>query len=555
MLTQLCIKNFGLIEELTLDFHKSLNILTGETGAGKSIIIDALRIGLGERIFSSQVRDRAKPVSIEAVFTVRYQETRTMPAINEYLDPEDDQLIIHRTYQPDGRNKIKLNGQNITVSQLKKIGNHLVDLHGPHDHQQLLSEDAHIDMLDRLIDFEHLLIAYQEEHSLFSLLKKEWAESQKVKNTRERELDFLSHQIREIEQIQLDNDYYLQLKESRQRLNNAEALLSQVQHILRLLDGHNNSCSENIRHSFSPFNQLVDLDTKTSSYKKSLEEMQNINEELVSDLQSYATSLSFDPASANEINEMCDLYDNILKKHGPEISNVKDAYMEAKHKFDLLNNWEQNDSDLQKKIQKIEKKLNTIARQITAKRQKTAQELKKTIVKELKELGIPHVNFEAKISPRDLNEKGADKVLFYISPNAGEELKPLAEIVSSGEAARVMLALKKALVLVDPIPTLIFDEIDAQIGGRLGKITGGKLKEIAQKRQVILITHLPQIASFADQHFKVIKKIKNKRSYTDVLTLDQTAIVKELAKMMSGEQESSIALEHAQDLLLQSKDK
>jgi DNA repair protein RecN (Recombination protein N) len=284
---------------------------------------------------------------------------------------------------------------------------------------------------------------------------------------------------------------------------------------------------------------------------ESLEQVQLISDQLSSDLKDYAQGLAFDPREADAINAKKDLYDDIKKKYGPTLAEAKCFYDEIQKKYDLLVNLENNDLQLRKELKDAEKQITRVAQKITAQRKKAAGALKQTIEKELSELGIAKVKFEARISQGNFHKDGCDGVTFFINPNAGEELKPLAEIVSSGEAARVMLALKKALVKVDPIPVLIFDEIDAQIGGRLGAVTGKKLREISKHRQVILITHLPQIASFADVHFKVTKEVKKGRSLTAVARLNKEDRIKEMAKMMSGEKESQISVAHASDMLSQ----
>jgi DNA repair protein RecN (Recombination protein N) len=274
-----------------------------------------------------------------------------------------------------------------------------------------------------------------------------------------------------------------------------------------------------------------------------------LNSQLANEIRSYIESLSFEPGEASDINSKCDMYEDIKRKYGPTLEDSRVFYINARSRYDLLLNIEHNDKELRDKISSFGSELDGIAKKMTALRKKAAAGLEKTIESELKELGIKNVRFECRIDRADIGPDGRDKVAFFISPNAGIDLKPLADIVSSGEAARVMLALKKALTKVDPIPVLIFDEIDSQIGGRLGTVTGKKLKELSKDRQVILITHLPQIASFADIHFKVTKNIENGRTGTAVNQLDDKSRVLELAKMMSGEKESAISVAHARQML------
>lgn len=553
MLTQLTIQNFGLIDKVSLEFDTKLNILTGETGAGKSIVIDALRIALGERIAASQLRDQAQPCHIEAIFFISDNPLKQDETLKEFWADNEGELIISRSYTSDGKNKIKVNGFAVTVSQLKDIGNLLIDFHGPHDHQMLLAESSHIGLLDRLASAESEIENYQTVYKQYAESKRKLDELQEMAQGRERELDLLSHQIKELSQVPLSEADYDKVLQEKIKVNNAEKLYREVNQILSLLESDESSASECIRQAFSPMRNLNHIDEKTMPLSELLIQIQNVNNELLAELQDYADTLSFEPNEAGEINAKCDVYDEIKRKYGPTLEEAEAFFKKSKERFDALSNFEHTDEELRKEISLLQAKLKQKAQKITLQRQKAAQTLKITIEKELTELGMPKVKFEAKVSASDFNDRGADQVIFYISPNVGEGLKPLAEIVSSGEAARVMLALKKALIKVDPIPVLIFDEIDAQIGGRLGTITGQKLCDISTHRQVILITHLPQIASFADHHYKVTKVVKSGRSFTQLQLLDREERVKELAQMMSGEKESPIALKHAVDMLTQAK--
>ncbi len=549
MLSYLTIENFALIERLSLEFCGQLNVLTGETGAGKSIVIDALRYVLGDRFNANQIRDTGFPCFVEAVFDLVSKDIRNQTLCAEYLKSGETQLIINRTHYPDGKTKIKINGSFVTVSQLKEIGNHLIDFHGPNDHQMLLSNESHLEILDKLANLRNLKIDYQNLYEEYLAVQKELNNLQEIGKSRERDLNLLEAQINELKSLPLSPSRDEELRQEQKRLNNAEKLYEYVTHILKTLDGDESSISENIRQAFSPMRGLNQIDDETAPFTESLNQLQENLNQLVSDLNDYGERLSFEPHQAKEIHQLCDRYDDIKRKYGPTLQDARKFFEEAQSRYELLKHLEENDVELKKKLAQKEKELKKIAAKITPERQKTALSLQKTIEKELSELGIVHVQFESRIEKNELNRHGQDKVTFYISPNAGEALKPLSQIVSSGEAARLMLALKKALMKVDPIPVLIFDEIDAQIGGRLGTVTGTKLKEISQNRQVILITHLPQIAAFGDYHFKVTKLVKAGRAVTNVHLLDRETRVKEMAKMMSGEKESTISVTHAHELL------
>ncbi len=549
MISQLTIKNFGLIDQLSIEFSKTLNILTGETGAGKSILIDALRFGLGERIDLTHIRNRQFSCAVEIIFESSKKLLQEYTKLSEYLSEEQPTIIIHRAYLPDGRNKIKINGLSVTISELKEIGDHLVDFHGPNDHQMLLSANAHLGMLDRLCDLKELSVIYAAQYEKYQNTKKQLEDLKNMSLSKEREIDLISHQIKELEQAPLDDKHYEECLEKQTRYNNAEKLYESASQLINILENEESGISRSIRQAFIPLKTLNKIDESTQEFSEKLSLAQENIEQFLSFVRRYIEHLSFQPEEAHQINKLCDNYEDIKRKYGPTLGEAKKFYQSIKEKYTLLTNLEQNDAQLQEKISEHRKELLQTAQKITQKRKQASLLLQKTIEQELIELGINHVKFECRFEKIDLGRTGQDNVVFYISPNAGEELKPLSNIISSGEAARLMLALKKALTKVDPIPVLIFDEIDAQIGGRLGTITGKKLRELSKDRQVILITHLPQIASFADRHFKISKKVENNRTINVLENLDSKNRVKEIAKMMSGEKESSIALTHAREML------
>jgi DNA repair protein RecN (Recombination protein N) len=553
MLTQLTIRNFGLIDNLTIEFGKGLNILTGETGAGKSIVIDALRYALGERFSATHVRDREKPCTVEAVFDVTGCPVCEHELVQDVFSGEEPEMIVHRTYTPDGKNRVRVNGLALTVGQLKELGDHLIDFHGPNDHQMLLAETSHLAILDRLTDFKGADERYREAFNAYRDIRRQLDELGREVQDRERELDILVHQIRELEQVPLNIVRYDEYVTEQTRINNTESLFAASESLRVSFEDEESGINRTLRDAYSHLRTLNRIDGSTDELTGSLDAAQEQVDAFLIRLQSYIDSLSFDPERAAEVNAVCDLYTTLKRKYGPSMEDVLAFYDRAKKRYDLLLDFEHSDAELRKSLAVAEQEALSLASRVTECRAATAATLKVTIEKELGELGFKRVKFEVRMEPASLGPTGADTVVFHISPNPGEDLKPLAEIVSSGEAARVMLALKKALVDVDPIPVLIFDEVDAQIGGRLGDITGKKLKELAAVRQVLLITHLPQIAGFADHHYKVDKKVSGKRTVTTVFELaEQSQRVEEIAHMLGGEGTTEIALRHAHDMLARS---
>jgi len=553
MLTQLNIRNFGLIDELSIEFVSGFNILTGETGAGKSILIDALRSALGERVDTSSIRNPQNPCVIEAIFDVTDKKLRELELIKEFLTEDDHKIIIQRVSSASGSGKIKINGLSVTVGQLKNLGNHLIDFHGPHDHQMLLSEEQHLLMLDQLVNFKCAKEEYTKIFTAFEETRKDLKNLNDLAQTRQRDLDLLTHQVKELEALPLSTEKYDELLQEETKLNNAQKLHEHIQTLLGLLDDEESGANALLRKAFSPLKSLTQIDEKSAKLLDQLSGIQDQSNDLISQLNDYADGLNFDEQTAQSIHDQCDAYADIRRKYGPTLEDAQNFYIEAKEKLDLIKNFEHNDQKLRDTLKSQEKELTQIAQKMTKSRQKAAEDLKTTIESELKELGILQVKFEVRFEKVPFNADGHDKIVFYISPNAGEDLKPLAQIVSSGEAARLMLALKKALIKVDPIPVLIFDEIDAQIGGRLGTITGKKLKELSNCRQVILITHLPQIASFADRHLKVSKSVKAGRATTEVFLVEGKKRIEEIAQMMSGTNTTKISISHAEAMLAQAK--
>ena len=400
-----------------------------------------------------------------------------------------------------------------------------------------------------VVDFGDLKNNYEVQFKEYVALTLKLNEIQSMALTRERELDLLTHQIKELEQVSLDVQVYEELVQRQARMNNTERLAESASSLLHLFENDEMGVSENVRRAFSFSHVLAVNDDGAKVFEDCLSNIQENSDELISSLRDYLSSLSFEPGEADEINRQYDSYENIKRKYGPTIEDACQFYQSAREKYDLLNDLEHNDQDLKKRIKTSEAELKKKAKKISGLRKTAAKILEVTIEQELKDLGIEHVEFEVRFEEVSFQKDGNDKVTFYISPNAGEDLKPLAEIVSSGEAARLMLALKKALTKVDPIPVLIFDEIDAQIGGRLGSMTGKKLKELSTDRQVILITHLPQIAVFGNNHFHVDKVVKEGRTFTHIFELKDDDRIKELAQMMGGGKYSATTMDHAKEML------
>ncbi|MFT5170085.1 MAG: DNA repair protein RecN (Recombination protein N), partial [Candidatus Omnitrophota bacterium] len=364
MLTQLSIQNFGLIEELNLDFHANLNILTGETGAGKSIVIGALRIALGEKLMATQVRDKDKDCVVEAVFDLANTELESSDLVEDLCAADETLLIIHRSFKVDGRKKVKINGKSVTVSQLKEIGVRLMDFHGPHDHQMLFSVESHLGILDRLVAYKSEMTDYTKIYTEYKAIQKQLSKLQNLSASREREVDMLSHQVRELEQVSLEDEVYEDIKARVAKLNHAEKLSESVNNLVDIIDGDQGS-NEKIRQAFSPMQSLNRIDESTQPLMDQLSQLQDVHDQLLVDIRDYAQSLSFDGSDAKDINAKYDNYYDILKKYGPTLLDARNFYTTSKERYDLLENLEHNDETLRKQLAILGKDLKKTASKIT----------------------------------------------------------------------------------------------------------------------------------------------------------------------------------------------
>lgn len=549
MLVRLQIQNFALIQNLTLEFDAHLNVLTGETGAGKSILIDALCFVLGERFL--QKIPAGKNCSVEAVFEVPKQ-LRKHEVFEPFLEDEEV-LVLRREVNAEGRNRVWINNRTATNASLKEAGTLLINIHGQHDHQLLLNASSHLDMVDRLAKNETLLEEYRTIFAEYDQLMKSREELAELSQTREREIDLLKYQIEEIGGPRFKDGEEDELKQERIRIANSERLHEMAARVLASLNDEEENVSNLLGRGLRDLNAFVKLDPSMETLKSECETAQLAIEEAIRALKDYQENLSFDADRLDEVDKRMDQIELVKRKYGGSISEALRYLGEAKEKYDKLINSELYGKEFDQKIKKLQPKLRELASELSEKRRKTGLSLKRTVETELRDLSIANAVFECGLEKKEFASDGSEALEFKVSLNPGQPVMPLAKVISGGEASRVMLAMKKALMKVDPVPTLIFDEIDANIGGRLGSVTGEKLKEIAGERQVLLITHLPQIASFADRHFKVTKKIKASVTAVDYEVLEGEERVRELAQMMSGKNETEIARKHAEEMIIRSK--
>lgn len=551
MLCQLSIENIALIDKLELELKNGLNILSGETGAGKSIIIDSLNFVLGERADKSLIRFGTDKASVEAVF-----EDYLTPSIKDCLDDlgieAEDVLILRRKMSADGKNECRINGRISTLSALKSLTELLVDIHGQHEHQSLLKSTNHIKLLDKLGEKKIATVKGEVEKNFddYTSLKKEFLRFGNA-DERERKLDILSFQIDEIEKADIKDGEEDELLSARKRIRNMEKIISALEGAKNLLDGYDSqSVSASIKNANSLLNTISSYDENIVPIADRLDsckvEITDISETLSDMLQ----KLDFDSRSAEQIEERLEVVRTILRKYGGSYESLQKFYEEATKEAQTLSNATERVERLETEIKVAAEKLFASAKELSQERRKIADKFENDITKELCDLGMGGSTFKVEIDTTDdvdqISANGADSVEFMISPNVGEPLKPLAKIISGGEMSRFMLAFKNILAGVDDIGTMVFDEIDTGISGNISQVVSEKMCNISRARQVIAVTHMPSLASMADNHYLISKSTENGKTLTHVdLLKDDTD---EVARLIGGKDYSIYAVPHAKEM-------
>ncbi len=563
MLRELHISNFALIDNLSLPFGKRLNVLTGETGAGKSIIIEALGLILGERADTSNIRAGKKSASVEAIFDVG-KNGKLKKVLDELgIERDNEQLILRRSIHQQSGSRNFINDKPVTLKVLKQIGDELVDIHGQHEHQHLLRTDTHIDYLDNFLklgkraqEVKRRYLAYEEK---IALLKKR---QHQLKALKEKE-ELLRHEIKEIENAKLAADEDSTLEERQRILAHAEKLMQSVDDAYKNLYEQDGSVFEILQSIQSRIAAMSTIDPRLQRIRELLETTVFQIEEAAQSLSSYQSKLDYDPEELTGIERRLDLINKLKMKYGNSISSILSYQEKSQQAIEQLADTEIKTDELSKEIAQASKELVEASLRLSEERTKGKTTLEKAINGELAELGMRASSFSVALHRNEdengmhfpdgkryrLSEQGIDRITFLISTNPGEPRMELRKVVSGGELSRIMLALKSILARLDNIFCMVFDEPDAGIGGAVAEEVGNKMKKVSTKRQVITITHLHQIASKGDFHIKVEKKKKGKRMITCAAVLDNDARVQEIARLISGESISKTALEHARALI------
>ena len=548
MLIQLNVKNFALIDHLELFFDRGFTILTGETGAGKSILIDSINYVLGEKFSKDFIRTGEDRTYVEAIFTLEDNARKILDTLGiEY----EDKIIFFRESYANGRNNARINGKSVLISVMKEVGKELLDIHGQHNNQNLLDSSKHMDYLDSFIDLSGLdeFLAYQEEYKTLGVLKEKLADLL-GKSDREKLLDYLKFQLEDIEKAKLREEEELELTEKFSMINNSEKISTGLTTAHELLSNEENGILEHLSFAIKSLKGIEKVYEKVKGSVENMEGAYYSLEETFRELTDYMDSVYYDQDELNEINERLYLYSSYKKKYGPEVQDILDYYEKIKVEYEEIINAEELIEATKAAIEEAKAKLRILGKALHKKRVDGGKTLSKKINDELKFVGLEKADFEVQVSETEhIYSTGIDEVNFMISTNKGEPKKPLEKIVSGGELSRIMLSMKVAFIDKDKTPSVIFDEIDTGISGRIAEAVGEKMYSLSHGFQVFCVTHLPQIAAFSDNHLVVEKMEDKSRTFTKVSKADKKGKIEELAKMIGGSTISLVTTKNAEDIV------
>lgn len=558
MLIELTIRNIALIENLRIPFGPGLNILTGETGAGKSIVVDSVCLALGGRADRDLIRTGTENASVQAVFDVS-DCPQAQALLQEYgLDPGDSVITVGRELSASGRNICRICGSAATLSQLRALTALLMDMHGQHEHQKLLDPAAHLQFLDDCGDQQHqalladMAAAYQRWHEADKALKNANADNAE----RERLSDMLRFQIAEIDEVRPKMGEYEKLETKAKLYEHAELIADKVETAYAQTyagAGRSSGAQEALKKAMNAMSAIAEYDPRFSAIHERLEESYYTVQDIGLELQDIREGLDHDPGKLARIEDRLDALKRLTRKYGPEIADVLSFRENAAQRLEGLENADEHREQMEWELKRADEQYTALSKSLTESRERIAEEFCAKVRAELAELGMPKIRFEARFAPKIKlhSPQGTDMVELVISPNPGEPLKPMASIASGGELARIMLAFKTVQNQKGGAGTMVFDEIDTGVSGRMAQAVGEKMARIGTAKQVICVTHLPQIAAIGDRQYLVEKREENGRTETNVRRLDDAGRAQELARLVGGADCDESALGHANSMLEQ----
>ena len=548
MLQNLHVKNLALIKETEVEFKEGLNILSGETGAGKSIIIGSINLALGEKVQKEMLRDSAESALVELIFSVEDEATRNALGALE-IEMEDDTVILSRKIT-GGRAIGRINGEAVSASKMREVAALLIDIHGQHEHQSLLSKRKHLEILDLFA--REALSGYKEKLSAcfreYRKLLEELEHSDSDTEERARELSFLEFEVNEIEDANLSVGEDETLEEQFRKYSNGKKILDAIFAAYAATSEDDESASERVSRALRELGSVSQYDKRVEEIEQQLIEIDNLLSDFNREAAAYLSEEEFDDETYYEIEKRLDLINHLKSKYGNSIENILKAYEDKCKRIAVLKDYDEYLNQLLNKINKKKKELREISDQVSEIRKDQSVKLTDAIKDALMDLNFLEVRFTMEFRDIDFTENGTDEVEFMISTNPGEPLKPLGKVASGGELSRIMLAIKTVLAENDHIETLIFDEIDSGISGRTAQMVSEKMNELGRSHQIICITHLPQIAAMADEHFLIEKSVENETTVSRIHELSEEESVQELARMLGGVEITDTVLENAREM-------
>ena len=553
MLTELNIRNFAIIDELKVAFDGGLNVISGETGAGKSIIIGAVGLLLGDRANADMIRSFEDAAVVEALFDIREQEG-LRKKISELGYGDGEELIVRRVVSRSGKNRVYINGALASLASLAAIGESLINICGQHEHQMILDPENHTDILDEFGSLMSLRSAYRESYDRYRALNERLIGLQELRRKKEEREELLRFQIGEISQAGLRAGEDTALMDEKKVLANVQKLIDLAQAAYETLYGQGASVLAELRNAASAVKEIRKIDATLKLSAEEMEELYYRIEEAAFTLRDYGSRLSVDPARMEALEERLELLGRLKRKYGGSLDAVMAKQADAETELGNIASVEAEIEQLVATIADEKARMTEAAQLLSERRHEVAAALRETIEKEIRTLRMEKARFDVVFreppgGDAAFTVTGTDDLEFYLSANVGEELKPLRGIASGGELSRIMLAMKKVLARTGSVGTIVFDEVDSGIGGATAEIVGQKLREVSRHHQVLCITHLPQIACCGDRHYRVVKRIAGERTNTSVAVLSDRERLEEIARMLGGVELTEKTREHAQEML------
>ncbi|RHJ57164.1 DNA repair protein RecN [Ligilactobacillus salivarius] len=555
MLQELSIKDFAIIDEIQISFQPKMTVLTGETGAGKSIIIDALGLLAGGRGSTEFIRKGEKKAVIQGLFTLP-REANTYNILEEYgIDSEDGQIILQRDLYRGGRNICRINGMMVNLATLRKVGETLIDIHGQNEHQELMKPENHIDLLDEYDKkTSQLRNQYQVVYQNYRKLKLSMEKKEADEKAWAQRLDMLNFQVKEIEEAGLKINEEDELVEEKNKLDNFQAIHDALELSYQILSGEKIDVVGNLGNAMNELSDVSDLSENLQEINTKISDAFYSLEDAARDISDELDSMEWNGERLNEIEERLELIHQLKRKYGDTIEDILHYHSRIEKELREMENAEQNSEKQERQLSEALEKVKELAIKLSKQRKKSAKKLEKMIHEQLSALYMDKAVFEVKcLNNSKLYSKGIDKVEFYIQTNPGEEMGPLAKIASGGELSRIMLALKTIFSQKMGVTSIIFDEVDTGVSGRVAQAIAEKISQISNNSQVLCITHLPQVAAIADNHYYISKSVNNGRTETSLKELDEKQKIREIARMLSGSEITELTLKHAEELIKMSK--